>query len=207
VDHVCRITDLNPLLFGAAFGCSAGVPQVHYFGQEGLHNVLVIDLLGPNMEDLFDMCGRKFTIKTVCMAAKQMVSVTPSFPSTMFACENPYLQKRLMSFLFRQVTRVQSIHDKSLIYRDIKPDNFLIGVPATKSSNTIHVIGESRGRLSSSPRLLRKPVGLLRFWHGETLSGPENKSTYTLPRAEISIWYCTLHVHQYTLGTRAVSAR
>ena len=40
-----------------------------------MHNVLVIDLLGPNLEDLFDMCGRKFTIKTVCMAAKQMVSI------------------------------------------------------------------------------------------------------------------------------------
>jgi len=53
---------------------AAGVPQVYYFGQEGLHNILVIDLLGPNLEDLFDMCGRKFTIKTVCMAAKQMVS-------------------------------------------------------------------------------------------------------------------------------------
>ncbi|KAI0925998.1 hypothetical protein AcV5_008580 [Taiwanofungus camphoratus] len=87
-----------------------GVPQVHYFGQEGLHNVLVIDLLGPNLEDLFDMCGRKFTIKTVCMAAKQMV------------------------------TRVQAIHDKSLIYRDIKPDNFLIGVPGSKTANTIHII-------------------------------------------------------------------
>ncbi|KAG5337204.1 hypothetical protein C0989_010334 [Termitomyces sp. Mn162] len=87
-----------------------GVPQVHHFGQEGLHNVLVIDLLGPNLEDLFDMCGRKFTIKTVCMAAKQMI------------------------------TRVQAIHDKSLIYRDIKPDNFLIGVPGTKNANTIHII-------------------------------------------------------------------
>ena len=51
-----------------------GVPQVHHFGQEGLHNVLVIDLLGPSLGDLFDMCGRKFSIKTVCMAAKQMVS-------------------------------------------------------------------------------------------------------------------------------------
>jgi casein kinase 1 len=87
-----------------------GVPQVHHFGQEGLHNVLVIDLLGPNLEDLFDMCGRKFSIKTVCMAAKQMV------------------------------TRVQAVHDKSLIYRDIKPDNFLIGVPNTKTANTIHII-------------------------------------------------------------------
>jgi hypothetical protein len=53
---------------------AVGVPQVQYYGSEGLHNVLVIDLLGPNLEDLFDMCNRKFSIKTVCMAAKQMVS-------------------------------------------------------------------------------------------------------------------------------------
>ena len=46
---------------------------MYYFGQEGLHNVLVIDLLGPSLEDLFDMCGRKFSVKTVCMTAKQMV--------------------------------------------------------------------------------------------------------------------------------------
>lgn len=52
---------------------TAGIPQIYHFGQEGLHNILVIDLLGPSLEDLFDMCGRKFSIKTVCMAAKQMV--------------------------------------------------------------------------------------------------------------------------------------
>lgn len=53
---------------------TAGIPQVYYFGQEGLHNILVIDLLGPSLEDLFDMCGRKFSIKTCCMTARQMVS-------------------------------------------------------------------------------------------------------------------------------------
>jgi casein kinase 1 len=53
-------------------GC-AGVPNVYYFGQEGYHNVLVLDLLGPSLEDLFDMCNRTFTIKTVAQAAKQMV--------------------------------------------------------------------------------------------------------------------------------------
>ena len=58
---------------------------MHHFGQEGLHNVLVIDLLGPNLEDLFDMCGRKFTIKTVCMAAKQMVSIVYCFRNDLFA--------------------------------------------------------------------------------------------------------------------------
>lgn len=54
---------------------TAGIPQIYHFGQEGLHNILVIDLLGPSLEDLFDMCGRKFNIKTVCMAARQMVRV------------------------------------------------------------------------------------------------------------------------------------
>lgn len=47
----------------------------------------------------------------------------------------------ITDIIIHQVTRVQSIHEKSLIYRDIKPDNFLIGVPGTKTANTIHVIG------------------------------------------------------------------
>ncbi|KAF9565376.1 kinase-like protein [Agrocybe pediades] len=99
-----------------------GVPQVHYFGQEGLHNILVIDLLGPNLEDLFDMCQRKFSIKTVCMAAKQMV------------------------------TRVQAVHEKSLIYRDIKPDNFLIGVSGSKNANMIHIIDFGMAKYYRDPK-------------------------------------------------------
>ncbi|KAL9048733.1 MAG: hypothetical protein Q9162_007573 [Coniocarpon cinnabarinum] len=90
-------------------GCP-GIPQVYYFGQEGLHNILVIDLLGPSLEDLFDHCGRRFSIKTTVMIAKQMVS------------------------------RVQTIHDKNHIYRDIKPDNFLIGRPGSKTASIIHVV-------------------------------------------------------------------
>lgn len=76
-------------------GC-VGIPHAYYYGQEGMHNVLVIDLLGPSLEDLFEWCGRKFSVKTTCLIAKQMI------------------------------LRIKEIHDRDLIYRDIKPDNFLI---------------------------------------------------------------------------------
>ncbi|GAA96641.1 uncharacterized protein L969DRAFT_611657 [Mixia osmundae IAM 14324] len=101
---------------------SLGVPQVYYFGQEGLHNILVMDLLGPSLEDLFDMCGRKFSIKTVVMTAKQMLS------------------------------RVQTVHEKNLIYRDIKPDNFLIGRPGTKHAHVVHVVDFGMAKQYRDPK-------------------------------------------------------
>ncbi|KAG5437966.1 hypothetical protein PCANB_000312 [Pneumocystis canis] len=97
-------------------GCP-GIPHVYYFGQEGLHNILVIDLLGPSLEDLFDWCGRRFTTKTVVM-----------------------------------LTRVQTIHEKNLIYRDIKPDNFLIGRPGTSVSDLIHVVDFGMAKYYRDPK-------------------------------------------------------
>ncbi|CAO3595614.1 unnamed protein product [Absidia cylindrospora] len=99
-----------------------GVAAAYYYGQEGLHNILVIDLLGPSLEDLFDMCGRKFSIKTVAMLAKQMLY------------------------------RVENVHERSLIYRDIKPDNFLIGRPGSKCANTVFMIDYGMAKHYRDPK-------------------------------------------------------
>lgn len=48
---------------------------MHYYAQEGDYNVMVIDLLGPCLEDLLEYCRRKFTLKTVLMLAIQMVTL------------------------------------------------------------------------------------------------------------------------------------
>ncbi|KAH9286421.1 Casein kinase I isoform alpha [Echinococcus granulosus] len=75
-----------------------GIPRMRYFGREGDNSYLVIDLLGPSLEDLFLYCSRHFTTKTVLMLADQMIS------------------------------RIEFLHSKYYLHRDIKPDNFLMGM-------------------------------------------------------------------------------
>mmetsp|Transcript_164026 Transcript_164026/g.398638 ORF Transcript_164026/g.398638 Transcript_164026/m.398638 type:complete len:351 (-) Transcript_164026:233-1285(-) len=87
---------------------AVGIPYIRWYGVEGSYNVLVMDLLGYSLEDLFNRCGRRFNLKTVLMIADQVL------------------------------LRIEYVHSKSFIHRDIKPDNFLIGLG--RRSNVIYII-------------------------------------------------------------------
>uniref|UniRef100_A0A7N1A2U6 non-specific serine/threonine protein kinase n=1 Tax=Kalanchoe fedtschenkoi TaxID=63787 RepID=A0A7N1A2U6_KALFE len=85
-----------------------GIPHLKWFGVEADYNVMVIDLLGPSLEDLFNYCNRKFTMKTVLMLADQLIN------------------------------RVEYMHSKGFLHRDIKPDNFLMGLG--RKANQVYII-------------------------------------------------------------------
>ena len=55
------------------------VPFLHFVGDEKtedgkMYHVMVMDLLGKSLEDLFQECRRKFDVKTCAHIALQMVS-------------------------------------------------------------------------------------------------------------------------------------
>lgn len=77
--------------------CSVGVPNMRWFGLEGEYNAMVMDLLGASLEDMFQQCGHRFSLKTTLMLADQILR------------------------------RVEYLHSHHFVHRDIKPDNFLLG--------------------------------------------------------------------------------
>jgi casein kinase 1 len=81
-----------------------GIPQMHWFGIAGEYNSMVMELLGQNLEDLFNFCTRNFTLKTILMISIQLIE------------------------------RIKHVHDNHYVHRDIKPENFLIGKGQTEQT-------------------------------------------------------------------------
>ena len=74
-----------------------GFPTIYYTCVYDKKNIIVESLLGPSLDKLFKYCGRKFPLKTVCIIGKEMVK------------------------------RLETMHEKGILHRDLKPNNLTWG--------------------------------------------------------------------------------
>jgi len=112
-----------------------GIPNIYYYGTERDFNIMVIDLLGPSLEELMNLCNRRFSLKTTLLLADQMI------------------------------TRVEYMHAKNFLHRDIKPDNFLIGL--NRKSTQVFVIDFGLAKRYRDPRTQQH----IPYREGKSLTG------------------------------------
>ncbi|RWS09792.1 casein kinase I-like isoform gamma-2 isoform X3 [Dinothrombium tinctorium] len=91
-------------------GIMEGIPKVYYYGSCGKFNALVMELLWRSLSECFESCHKKFSVKTTIQVALQMID------------------------------RVEYVHSKGIVYRDIKPENFVFGKPGTSKQHLLHII-------------------------------------------------------------------
>ncbi|KAI0321750.1 kinase-like domain-containing protein [Amylostereum chailletii] len=96
-----------------------GIPSVHWSGRFDISNVLVLDKLGPTLQDLRRVCRGRFSLKTISMLALQMLN------------------------------RIEFVHSRNLIIRDVKPENFAMGLG--EDASTVYLFDFGLAKLFEDP--------------------------------------------------------
>ncbi|KAK8615251.1 hypothetical protein V6N13_069029 [Hibiscus sabdariffa] len=93
-----------------ALGGSHGVPKVHYKGKQGDYYVMVMDILGPSLWDVWNSSGQAMSVEMVACIAVESLSI------------------------------LEKIHSKGYVHGDVKPENFLLGQPSTPQEKRLFLV-------------------------------------------------------------------
>lgn len=92
-------------------GTVPGLPKIHFFGKCDPYDAMVMELLGPSLDQVLVYCNNRFSLRTTTMLAVQMLDI------------------------------IQYIHTQKIIFCNVKPENFCLGHPCTPTANRVHLIG------------------------------------------------------------------
>ncbi|KAF3653834.1 putative coatomer subunit beta-1-like [Capsicum annuum] len=91
-------------------GGSHGVPRVHYKGRAGDYYVMVMDMLGPSLWDVWNSSGQSMSAEMVACIAVESLSI------------------------------LEKLHAKGYVHGDVKPENFLLGQPSTPQEKKLFLV-------------------------------------------------------------------
>ncbi|GAB4835135.1 Casein kinase 1-like protein hd16 [Ancistrocladus abbreviatus] len=91
-------------------GGSHGVPRVHYKGKQGEYYVMVMDMLGPSLWDVWNSSGQSMSAEMVACIAVESLSI------------------------------LEKVHARGYVHGDVKPENFLLGQPSTPQEKKLFLV-------------------------------------------------------------------
>ncbi|XP_076899817.1 casein kinase 1-like protein HD16 isoform X2 [Bidens hawaiensis] len=109
-------------VYSSLNGCY-GIPWVHYKGRQGDFYILVMDMLGPSLWDVWNTLGQSMAPNMVACIAVEAISI------------------------------LEKLHSKGFVHGDVKPENFLLGQPGSVDEKKLYLIDlglASKWRESSS---------------------------------------------------------
>ncbi|XP_026442077.1 casein kinase 1-like protein HD16 isoform X1 [Papaver somniferum] len=91
-------------------GGSHGVPRVHYKGKQGDFYIMVMDMLGPSLWDVWNNNSHTMSIEMVACIAIEAISI------------------------------LEKMHSRGYVHGDVKPENFLLGTPGTHEEKKLFLV-------------------------------------------------------------------
>ncbi|KAF3586064.1 hypothetical protein F2Q69_00031722 [Brassica cretica] len=91
-------------------GGSHGVPRVHFKGRQGDYYIMVMDILGPSLWDIWNTSGQAMSSEMVACIAVESLSI------------------------------LEKMHAKGYVHGDVKPENFLLGQPSTSQEKKLFLV-------------------------------------------------------------------
>ncbi|XP_068342283.1 casein kinase 1-like protein HD16 [Pyrus communis] len=93
-----------------ALGGSHGVPRVHYKGRQADFYIMVMDMLGPSLWDVWNNSSYTMSIEMVACIAIEAISI------------------------------LEKMHSRGYVHGDVKPENFLLGPPGTVEDKKLFLV-------------------------------------------------------------------
>ncbi|KAB5565186.1 hypothetical protein DKX38_005240 [Salix brachista] len=124
-------------------GGSHGVPRVHYKGRQGDYYVMVMDMLGPSLWDVWNSSGQTVDLDVLFLG----IGLGGEFLEVLFMLTTNHVMmssEMVACIAAESLSILEKMHSRGYVHGDVKPENFLLATKWKDSSTGQHVEYDQR---------------------------------------------------------------